>query len=121
MMKRLVTVAALAAFACAGVATVPASAQVAERAPASEPGPPPADTADVGAEGAGEDGDKVVCRTVKPPTGTRVSSGRSRQRRCMTKDQWEQEAREAQEFLKLRDSGVCGGISADGGGNRCSG
>ena len=42
-----------------------------------------------------------------PPTGTRVGSSRNRQRICQTRADWEQQAREAQEALRVRDSGVC--------------
>lgn len=59
--------------------------------------------------GAASDNDpsKVICRNVKPPTGTRLASSRNRQRVCMTKAEWDDQAREAQEALKVRDSGVC--------------
>jgi hypothetical protein len=53
------------------------------------------------------DPNKVICKTVKPPTGTRVGSSRNRQRVCQTRAAWDDQAREAQESLRVRDKGVC--------------
>lgn len=50
---------------------------------------------------------KVICRNVKPPTGTRIAGSRNRQRICMTKADWEQQERDAQEALRVRDIGIC--------------
>ena len=50
---------------------------------------------------------KVICRNVKPPTGTRIAGSRNRQRICMTKADWEQQERDAQEALRTRDRGFC--------------
>lgn len=66
---------------------------------------PPASTAE--ADAGKSDSSKVVCKTVKPPTGTRVGSSRSRTRICMTKGEWDEQARAAQEELKVRDRGIC--------------
>jgi len=46
------------------------------------------------------DPDKVVCKTVKPVTGTRVSSARTRNKVCMTQREWDQQADEAKEGLR---------------------
>ena len=51
---------------------------------------------------------KIVCRKVRPPTGTRIISSQTRQRMCMTGADWEQQELDAQEVLRLRDEGVCG-------------
>lgn len=60
------------------------------------------------------DPDKVICRTVKPPTGTRVSSSRTRTKLCMTKREWDQQAVEAQEQLNQRNRGTCSGGNCAG-------
>jgi len=94
----------------AGMAGLISSAAIAQpmlQAPAAEPPEPssnPSTTADDAARG---DPNKIICRTVRPPTGTRVSSARSRQKVCMSKADWEQQERDAQEQLRVRDSGVC--------------
>lgn len=60
------------------------------------------------------DPDKVICKTVKPVTGTRVSSSRTRTKLCMTKREWDQQALEAQEQLNQRNRGVCSGGNCAG-------
>ena len=97
----------LIAVGIAGVLSTAAVAQVfdpssmpAER---SEPASNPSATADVGAS----DPNKVICSNVRPPTGTRVKSSRTRTKLCMTKAEWDEQAREAQEIMKEKDRGVC--------------
>jgi len=108
----------------AGLAGLIASAAVAQPEPTqqiSEPSAPsgvPAAT-DPGANvttpvDRNADPDKVICKTVKPVTGTRVSSARSRTKVCMTKQQWDDQAREAQEQLNQRNRGVCSGSNCAG-------
>lgn len=46
------------------------------------------------------DHDKIICRTARPPTGTRVRSARSRNTVCMTKADWELQDREAQDAAR---------------------
>ena len=46
-----------------------------------------------------QDPDKVVCRQVSPPTGTRIR-GRNRTRVCMTAKDWERMNQEAQDALR---------------------
>jgi len=97
----------------AGLAGVIASAAVAQPSPATgttEPMTNPPSTADASAG----DPDKVICKNVKPPTGTRVGSSRNRQRICQTKAEWDQQAREAHEQLRVRDKGTCSGASCSG-------
>jgi hypothetical protein len=53
------------------------------------------------------DPDKVICRTIRPPTGTRVASARNQRKVCQTRQQWQDQEREAQEALKVRDRGLC--------------
>ena len=60
------------------------------------------------------DPDKVICKTVKPVTGTRVASSRSRTKVCMTKREWDQQAIEAQEQLNQRNRGTCSGANCSG-------
>ena len=60
------------------------------------------------------DPDKVICKTVKPVTGTRVASGRTRTKLCMTKREWDQQALEAQEQLNQRNRGTCSGSNCAG-------
>lgn len=71
------------------------------------PSPPAADDGRL-------DPDKVICRTVRPPTGTRVANGRTRQKICQTREQWEDLERDAQEALKVRDRGICTGDNCSG-------
>ncbi|MBX7248071.1 MAG: hypothetical protein K1X35_03365 [Caulobacteraceae bacterium] len=106
MIRTLLTISAL---------TLASSAWAAPEVPAPNPPEPmtnPSTTAD--ATGADQDPEKVICRTVRPPTGTRVTSGRTRQRICQTRAQWDDQAREAQEGLReVRDRGVCSGGAAN--------
>jgi hypothetical protein len=75
---------------------------------ATPPAPPPAPaTEPATGEASRFDPTRIVCRTVKPPTGTRISDPRARQRLCMTQGDWEQQELDAQEALKVRDRGVC--------------
>jgi len=70
--------------------------------------PEPTATTATTADATGDnDPTKVVCKNVKPPTGTRLASSRSRQRICQTREAWEEQEREAQEALKVRDRGTC--------------
>lgn len=59
------------------------------------------------ADEADDDPMKIICRRVRPPTGTRVAGPGTRQQMCMSKADWEQQELDAQEALKVRDSGVC--------------
>lgn len=82
---------------------------------AAAPAPVAEDPQAPAAAGDGRlDPDKVVCRTVRPPTGTRVANARSRQKVCQTRQQWEDQEREAQEALKVRDRGICTGDNCSG-------
>lgn len=95
----LAVTAALAAPASAAQDSTPAAPDAG--APAGAPAP----------EIAGEDADfdllKIVCRKVRPPTGTRVVGSQTRQRMCMTKADWEQQELDAQEAFRERDTGIC--------------
>ena len=92
-------------FAMAGVVLVTVAAS---------PAPSPQGAPEPATEDSRNDPDKIICRTVRPPTGTRVANARTRQKVCQTRDQWEELEREAQEALKVRDRGICTG-------ERCSG
>ena len=61
--------------------------------------PNPTDPQGPAAAGA-DDPHKVICRTARPPTGTRVNSGRSRNKICMTRADWEQAELGAQEAAR---------------------
>jgi hypothetical protein len=50
---------------------------------------------------------KIVCRKVRPPTGTRIISGQTRQSMCMSNVDWEQQELDAREVLRERDRGIC--------------
>jgi hypothetical protein len=89
----------------AGVISTAAMAQPSAQSPGSAP--EPTTNATSTADASANDPDKVICRNVKPPTGTRLGSARNRQRVCQTKEQWDEQARAAQEALKVRDSGIC--------------
>jgi len=115
-MKRL-----LIAVALAGMMSSAAYAQVFDLAP-PEPTSIPLDTADIGADELENDRDpnKVICRDVRPPTGTRLATSRKRTKMCMTRERWEQQERDGQEVLKQRDRGICSG-GIDGTPNPCRG
>ena len=95
----------------AGVAGLLSTAAFAQTtpAPATTEAPEPSSTTapSTTPETASGDPDKIICRTVKPVTGTRVSSARSRQKMCMTKREWEIQEQEARDALKVRDRGTC--------------
>jgi len=111
---------ALLAVAAAALVTADASAQPMFQAPPTPPEPTtnPTTTADDAARG---DPDKIVCRSMRPPTGTRMRSARTRQKVCMSKADWEQQEEEARQMLKLRDSGFCTPSVMNGHGNDCNG
>jgi len=90
----------------AGLISTAASAQPMMQSPAPEP-PEPSTAAATTADPSATDPNKVICRSVRPPTGTRVRSARTRQKVCMSKADWDQQEREAQEQLRERDRGVC--------------
>ena len=109
-MIRLATIAVTLAALLAGAATA-----------AQDPGgavqdPPSAPPADVEAADELMDFDplKIVCRRVRPPTGTRLVGQQTRQQMCMSRADWEQQELDAQEALRERDKGVCSGSSCSG-------
>ena len=74
-----------------GVIATSAIAQSDAGAPAASNGP---STAAPAATDPDNDPNKVICKNIKPPTGTRVGSSRNRQRICQSRADWEQQARE---------------------------
>lgn len=94
----------LAAGAAAGLLATAAFAQP-QPASSTEPAADPAPSTAVSADDY--DPLKVVCRKVRPPTGTRIISGQSRQTMCMSNRDWEQQELDAQEALRERDKGIC--------------
>ncbi len=99
-MLRIALVASLV-----GLLALPAYAQTVPTPPVSEPVEPADATRST--DDVDRDPTKMICRNVRPPTGTRVSRGRTRQRMCMSRADWEQQERDAQDALKVRDSGIC--------------
>lgn len=83
----------------AGLVATAVAAQPSVRADAGAPEPAinPSTTADTSAA----DPDKIICRNVKPPTGTRVASARNRLRICLSKADWDIQEREAQEQARM--------------------
>jgi len=71
-------------------------------------------TADDLDEGEILDALKVVCKRVRPPTGTRLVTGQTRQQMCMTRADWDVLEQETQEAIRERDKGICGGNSCGG-------
>jgi len=51
---------------------------------------------------------RIVCRKVKPKTGSRVVRDKGDERICLTQAEWDRHSDLAQESLKERDRGVCG-------------
>lgn len=93
----------------AGVAGLLATAAVAQSTPA--PDTDADDDASTVAAASDErryDPMRVICRKVRPPTGTRIQSSQTRQKMCMTAADWEQQELDAQEALGERDKGICG-------------
>ena len=105
-MLRIALIAGLA-----GVLSTAALAQPSGPTAAQEPTANATSTADASGD---LDPNKVICKNVKPPTGTRLGSSRNRQRVCQTREQWDEQAREAQEALRVRDKGTCAGNSCAG-------
>ena len=99
----------------AGVAGLLATAAFAQQQPSSTE-PEAAEPAQSTAANASDDYDplKVVCRKVRPPTGTRLITGQTRQTMCMSNADWEQQELDAQEALGERDKGICSGSSCAG-------
>jgi len=93
-MLRLVLAASAAALISSAAFAEPGAGGL-QSAP--EPSSNSATTAD---PSASADPSKVICKNVKPATGTRLTSSRSRQRICMTKADWEQQEAEAQEAAR---------------------
>jgi hypothetical protein len=58
--------------------------------------PEPTTNAASTADAPANDPNKVICKNVKPPTGTRIGSARNRQRICQTRADWEQQEADAQ-------------------------
>ena len=97
-MLRLVLIAGAASLMATASFAAPEGFQAAG---APEPTTNSSSTADPSAT----DPDKVICKNVKPPTGTRLASSRSRQRICQTKADWEQQEAEAQEAARNARNG----------------
>jgi hypothetical protein len=77
-----------------------------------------AETAEVGLGEAPEarryDATQVVCRRTRPPTGSRVARGPRGERICLTMAEWDRRSDEAQQNLRERDRGLCGGHASGG-------
>lgn len=117
-MRAALVAFSLAALAATSVHAVP-SLQV-----TAAPAPDPA-TADAQAATVTGDRDpmKVICRTMRPPTGTRLQA-RSRERVCQTQGDWDAQATEAQNSTRDAIAGGAvnnkeyigaGGVSPEGG------
>ncbi len=86
----------------AGLAGLVATAVAAQPSARNDAGAPePATNSSTTADASAADPDKIICRNVKPPTGTRVASGRNRQRICLSKAEWDIQEREAQEQARM--------------------
>lgn len=88
----------LLAVGLAGALSTTAMAQSFD--PSSTPREPTESTSSgISTTSAADDTDpnKVICRSVRPPTGTRVKSSRTRTKVCMTKSEWDIQNAEAQE------------------------
>jgi hypothetical protein len=110
-MRRLVLISAAAMLVAGSASAQPQQFQ--NRAP--EPSTNPSTTAD---QMSGSDPDKVICKNVKPPTGTRIGSARNRQRICQTKADWEQQELEAQEAARTaRGNGQFSATNENGSGS----
>jgi hypothetical protein len=51
---------------------------------------------------------KMLCRRVRPKTGTRISRAPSDERICLTAAEWERREEVARDVLETRDRGTCG-------------
>lgn len=87
----------------------------------TEPDPAPRTAPATATEDGDRDPAKIICRNVRPPTGTRVRSGRTRQRVCQTRATWEEQEREAQESARSMRTGTCGAMTKGLAGGSCSG
>ena len=51
---------------------------------------------------------RMLCRRVRPKTGTRISRAPSDERICLTAAEWERREEVARDVLETRDRGLCG-------------
>lgn len=112
-MRILIAAAALAA--AAGVALAqPASPGDPVAAPAGRSAVP---DDDLGAapEARRYDPLKILCRRIRPQTGTRIVRDRGDERLCQTMAEWDRQSELGQEALRERDRGVCGSPDCGGG------
>lgn len=58
---------------------------------------------------------RMLCRRVRPKTGTRIVSAKNDSRICLTQEEWERRTEVAREALRERDRGVCSGSCMTGG------
>ena len=94
MLRPITILAALASLAAAGSLA------------AQEPAAP--DVVEAVADGPARiDMQEVVCRNVRPPTGTRLQKRRT-ERVCMTRAEWDHQSQEAQDARRRMDNGTCG-------------
>lgn len=96
------------------IAALIAGAAYAAQEPSAPSEPSASPVSAAGADGGDSDPMKVICRRVRPPTGTRIAGAQTRQQMCMTKADWEQQELDAQEALKFRDEGICSGSECSG-------
>jgi len=116
-MFRVALAFSLAALAAASAHAMP-SLQV-----TAAPDPSTPDTSAATAVTSDRDPMKVVCRAMRPPTGTRIQT-RDRVRICQSQEQWDAQATEAQGAARDAVNGSSvnnkeflgpGGISPEGG------
>lgn len=112
MKLSLKALAAIAVLATAGAATAQPTDITTETA-----APEPVQTARsaVADDDLGEapkvkafDPTRMLCRRVRPKTGTRIARGPASERMCLTAEEWDRRAEVAQEVLEARDRGTCG-------------
>jgi len=101
VLKRIILLAG-----AAGLLSTAAIAQPELRASTPpEPSSATAPSTSTDAKAEVDDPDKLICKTVKPVTGTRVSSARTRTKMCMTKREWDEQAEEAKQALRTGTDG----------------
>lgn len=107
-MRILIAVAVAALTPAAGVALAQPESPVEPVATPVARSAVPDDDIGVAPEARRYDPMKVLCRRIRPQTGTRIVRDRGDERLCQTMAEWDRQSELGQEALRERDRGICG-------------
>ena len=100
-MRRVLIIAAAAALMASTAAS-----QSFDFQSAPEPTAAPPEPADPNADES-RDPHRIVCKSARPRTGTRLMRGSFKSKTCLTTADWQRLEDEAREVIKMRDNGLC--------------